>query len=184
LEPSNPNGKEASIHQSAVSDRFAMTELCVDFHVSRKTGYKWLRRYQAGGGWPHDAAPGWALLPARILRRIGCGHRSCVPGDFISEASPPSSGAVFAEIPHAPLPLHPLPPDPVSWQLAWDDGSRDQGHWTPHAKRMVGQLAGMNSDSGLVQLQRNGNGRAIRGFALDATCLEPLATSREFVLDR
>jgi hypothetical protein len=183
LEPSNPNGKEASIHQSAVSDRFAMTELYVDFHVSRKTGYKWLRRYQAGGGWPHDAAPGWALLPARILRRIGCGHRSCVPGDFISEASPPSSGAVFAEIPCSPPPS---PPPARSGFLAIGVGRRQQGpgHWTPHAKRMVGQLAGMNSDSGLVQLQSDGNGRAIRGFALDATCLEPLATSREFVLDR
>ena len=29
--------------------RFTLTELCTDFHVSRKTGYKWLRRYQQEG---------------------------------------------------------------------------------------------------------------------------------------
>ena len=33
----------------AVSGRLTLTELCADFHVSRKTGYKWLRRYQAEG---------------------------------------------------------------------------------------------------------------------------------------
>jgi len=31
----------------AASGRFTVTELCADFHVSRKTGYKWLRRYEA-----------------------------------------------------------------------------------------------------------------------------------------
>ena len=33
----------------AGTGRFTLTELCADFHVSRKTGYKWLRRYQAAG---------------------------------------------------------------------------------------------------------------------------------------
>lgn len=33
----------------AASGRFTVTELCADFHVSRKTGYKWLRRYEAEG---------------------------------------------------------------------------------------------------------------------------------------
>lgn len=33
----------------ASSGRFTLTELCADFKVSRKTGHKWLRRYQAEG---------------------------------------------------------------------------------------------------------------------------------------
>lgn len=33
----------------AASGRFTLTELCVDFGVSRKTGHKWLRRYEAEG---------------------------------------------------------------------------------------------------------------------------------------
>ncbi len=33
----------------AVSGRFTHTQLCADFHISRKTGYKWLRRYQTAG---------------------------------------------------------------------------------------------------------------------------------------
>ena len=33
----------------AATGRLSVTELCADFHVSRKTGYKWLCRYQAEG---------------------------------------------------------------------------------------------------------------------------------------
>ncbi|MDP1579481.1 MAG: leucine zipper domain-containing protein [Candidatus Didemnitutus sp.] len=37
------------MHQSGWHGRFTLTELCADFRVSRKTGYKWLRRYQQEG---------------------------------------------------------------------------------------------------------------------------------------
>jgi transposase len=33
----------------AATGRFTFKELCTDFRVSRKTGYKWLRRYEADG---------------------------------------------------------------------------------------------------------------------------------------
>jgi transposase InsO family protein len=33
----------------ATTGKFTLTELCADFKVSRKTGHKWLRRYQAEG---------------------------------------------------------------------------------------------------------------------------------------
>lgn len=33
----------------ALQDRFTMTQLCENFGISRPTGYKWLRRYQAHG---------------------------------------------------------------------------------------------------------------------------------------
>jgi hypothetical protein len=33
----------------AGSGRFTLTELCVDFKISRKTGHKWWRRYRADG---------------------------------------------------------------------------------------------------------------------------------------
>ena len=38
----------------AGTGKFTLSELCADFHVSRKTGYKWLCRYEAEG------APGLA----------------------------------------------------------------------------------------------------------------------------
>lgn len=31
------------------SNAWSMTELCADYHVSRKTGYKWVTRYEASG---------------------------------------------------------------------------------------------------------------------------------------
>jgi transposase-like protein len=31
----------------ADTGKFSVTELCTEFKVSRKTGHKWLRRYQA-----------------------------------------------------------------------------------------------------------------------------------------
>ncbi len=33
----------------ALSERYAMTELCVTYSISRKTGYKWLARFEQGG---------------------------------------------------------------------------------------------------------------------------------------
>jgi len=33
----------------AGSSRFTVSELCYEFGVSRKTGHKWLKRYEAGG---------------------------------------------------------------------------------------------------------------------------------------
>jgi len=34
----------------ARTGRFSMTQLCLDFGISRKTGQKYLRRYEAGLG--------------------------------------------------------------------------------------------------------------------------------------
>jgi transposase InsO family protein len=51
----------------AGTGRFTLTELCADFHVSRKTGYKWLRRYQ------QDGVRG---LRCRSRRPHGCAHQT------------------------------------------------------------------------------------------------------------
>jgi transposase InsO family protein len=51
----------------AGTGKFTLTELCADFHVSRKTGYKWLRRYQA------DGVRG---LQCRSRRPHGCAHHT------------------------------------------------------------------------------------------------------------
>lgn len=51
----------------AVSGRFTFTELCADYQVSRKTGYKWLRRYQAEGR---------SGLQPRSHRTAHCPHRT------------------------------------------------------------------------------------------------------------
>lgn len=51
----------------AATGRFTVTELCKDFGVSRKTGYKWLRRY---------AAEGAAGLHERSRRPHGCAHHT------------------------------------------------------------------------------------------------------------
>jgi transposase len=45
-------------------DLYGMTELCARYGISRKTGYKWLTRYDEGG-----------LLACRIA----AGRRSTVP---------------------------------------------------------------------------------------------------------
>ena len=55
----------------AGTGKFTLTELCADFHVSRKTGYKWLRRYQA------DGRPG---LQCRSRRPHGCAHHTAEEG--------------------------------------------------------------------------------------------------------
>lgn len=47
--------------------KFTVTELCADFHISRKTAYKWLRRYrEAGTDGLHDHS----------RRPHGCTHQS------------------------------------------------------------------------------------------------------------
>ena len=51
----------------AASGRFTLTELCADFKVSRKTGHKWLRRYQTEG------LPG---LRPRSHRTRRCPHQT------------------------------------------------------------------------------------------------------------
>ena len=35
----------------AATGRFTFTELCADFHVSRKTGHKWWKREVDPGNW-------------------------------------------------------------------------------------------------------------------------------------
>ena len=47
----------------AMSGRFTITELCEDFGISRKTGHKYLRRYQQQG------ACGWKEKIATIERK-------------------------------------------------------------------------------------------------------------------
>ena len=64
----------------AQSDRYTFTELCEQFGISRKTGYKHLARY-AAGGLPGLACPALALAVGRfsfvILQRF-----SVPPGRF------------------------------------------------------------------------------------------------------
>ena len=54
----------------AVTGRFTFTELCADFHVSRKTGHKWLVRYRKEGP---------AGLRERSRRPRGCAHQTAAP---------------------------------------------------------------------------------------------------------
>ena len=51
----------------AATGRFTFTELCADFGVSRKTGYKWWSRYQAEGV---------RGLQCRSRRPHGCAHQT------------------------------------------------------------------------------------------------------------
>ena len=51
----------------AVTGRFTFTELCADFHVSRKSGHKWLVRYRKEG---------MAGLRERSRRPHGCAHQT------------------------------------------------------------------------------------------------------------
>ena len=53
----------------AATGRFTFTELCADFHVSRKTGHKWLGRYRKVGA---------AGLHERSRRPHGCAHQTAV----------------------------------------------------------------------------------------------------------
>ena len=51
----------------AATGRFTFTELCVDFHVTRKTGHKWWKRYRREGT---------AGLRERSRRPQGCSHQT------------------------------------------------------------------------------------------------------------
>jgi len=51
----------------AATGRYTFTELCADFHVSRKTGHKWWRRYRREGV---------AGLRERSRRPQGCAHQT------------------------------------------------------------------------------------------------------------
>ena len=51
----------------AGTGQFTVTELCTEFKVSRKTGHKWLRRYQAEGS---------GGLRDRSRRPHGCAHQT------------------------------------------------------------------------------------------------------------
>jgi putative transposase len=63
------------------TDCWTMTELCADFQISRKTGYKWLARYEASGARglhdqsrrPHHSPH--ATAPALLDRLIAVRHR-------------------------------------------------------------------------------------------------------------
>ena len=48
---------------------YTMTELCDRYGISRKTGYKWLERFDAGGrAGARRPEPGAASVPASDLR--------------------------------------------------------------------------------------------------------------------
>ena len=51
----------------AATGRSTFTELCAEFHVSRKTGYKWRERYRREGA---------AGLRERSRRPHGCSHHT------------------------------------------------------------------------------------------------------------
>jgi transposase len=51
----------------AAIGRFTLTELCADFHISRKTGHKWLVRYREQGV---------RGLQERSRRPHGCAHQT------------------------------------------------------------------------------------------------------------
>jgi putative transposase len=61
----NPMEEIIRFASLAASGRFTVTELSVEFGVSRKTAYKWLRRYRAEGS---------AGLRPRSRRPRGCAH--------------------------------------------------------------------------------------------------------------
>jgi hypothetical protein len=51
----------------AAIGRFTFTELCAEFHVSRKTGHEWRERYRRDGA---------AGLHERSRRPHGCSHQT------------------------------------------------------------------------------------------------------------
>lgn len=53
----------------AATGRFTFTQLCADFHISRKTGHKWVVRYRQEGA---------AGLRERSRRPRGCAHQTAV----------------------------------------------------------------------------------------------------------
>jgi transposase len=71
----------------AATGRFTFTELCADFHVSRKTGHKWVVRYRQDGAAglrersrrPHGCAHQTALRIAQLIMRERRKHRTWGP---------------------------------------------------------------------------------------------------------
>lgn len=71
----------------AATGRFTFTELCADYHVSRKTGHKWLVRYRKEGTpglrersrRPHGCAHQTTLRIARLIMRERRKHRTWGP---------------------------------------------------------------------------------------------------------
>ena len=62
------------------SQEWSMAEVCRRFEVSRKTGYKWLGRYEAGG---IDALQDGSHAPHHNPRRV---PRPCsIPGSCIPQ---------------------------------------------------------------------------------------------------
>jgi len=62
-------------------DLYSMVELCERYGVSRKTGYKWVERYEREGPDVHDRDPGATAPPMsgepRLLARAEAGpHNS------------------------------------------------------------------------------------------------------------
>lgn len=53
----------------AATGRFTFTQLSADFHISRKTGHKWVVRYRQEGA---------AGLRERSRRPHGCAHQTAV----------------------------------------------------------------------------------------------------------
>ena len=51
----------------AATGRFTFTQLCADYHISRKNGHKWLGRYRQEG---------MAGLRERSRRPHGCSHQT------------------------------------------------------------------------------------------------------------
>ncbi len=49
VEKCNSDGRDYPIRHAAQSDRFTVTELCEQFGISRKTGYKHPERYAGDG---------------------------------------------------------------------------------------------------------------------------------------
>jgi transposase InsO family protein len=71
----------------AATGRFTFTELCADFHVSRKTGHKWVGRYRREGVGglrersrrPHGCAHQTAARIAQLILRERRKHRTWGP---------------------------------------------------------------------------------------------------------
>jgi helix-turn-helix protein len=58
----------------------SIAELCAEFGISRKTGYKWLARYQAGGpGGLYELLRAPQRVPWAIKRGPGRGDRRGAP---------------------------------------------------------------------------------------------------------
>jgi len=43
------HGRKNTVHRRLPETFFSLSELCARFHISRKTAYKWIERYEAEG---------------------------------------------------------------------------------------------------------------------------------------